>query len=150
MRIRFLSVATAAAALMIPVTMAARHQAASAPQAPASQPSGWILPADADTKTNPLKADAATLATGKSIYKDKCERCHGPGGLGDGEDADPDARGDMDLTLAKRAARNPDGIVYFKVANGRRKPKMPAFKDELKEEQIWAVVTYVQSLRKKQ
>jgi mono/diheme cytochrome c family protein len=144
MRIRNLFVAAAAAALIVPAVTIAQQQ----PPAPA-QPNGWVLGEDADTKKNPLPADAATLATGKGIYKDKCQRCHGPGGLGDGADADPDARGDMDLTLAKRAARNTDGTVYYKVANGRKKPKMPAFKDQLNEEQIWAVVTYVQSLRKK-
>jgi mono/diheme cytochrome c family protein len=55
----------------------------------------------------------------------------------------------MNLTNPKRADRNPDGVVYYKVVNGRKKPKMPAFKDELSEEQIWAVVAHVQSLRKK-
>ena len=45
--------------------------------------------------------------------------------------------------------KTPDGVVYFKVANGRRRPKMPAFKEELKPEQMWAVVAYVQTLRKK-
>ena len=144
MRIRKLFVAAAAAALIVPAATIAHQQ----PAAPA-QPNGWILGEDADTKKNPLPADAATLATGKGIYKDKCQRCHGPGGLGDGADGDPDARGDMDLTNPKRAARNTDGTVYYKVANGRKKPKMPAFKDQLNEEQIWAVVTYVQSLRKK-
>ena len=113
-------------------------------------PTGWILGEDADTKTNPLTADAATLAAGKAIYKDKCQRCHGPGGLGDGPDSEPDAREDMDLTNPKRAERNPDGVMFYKVLNGRRRPhKMPAFKDELAEQQIWTVVTYVQSLRKK-
>ena len=109
----------------------------------------WTLGQDADTKKNPLPADAVTLAAGKGVYKDKCQKCHGPGGLGDGPDADPDARMDMDLTNPKRAARNPDGVVYYKVLNGRKKPKMPAFKEELSEQQIWQVVAYVQSLRKK-
>ena len=54
----------------------------------------------------------------------------------------------MDLTDAKRAERNPDGVVFYKIWNGRRKPKMPAQKDELTKEQIWAVVAYVQTLRK--
>ena len=144
MRLLNLFVAAAAAALIVPAATIAQQQ----PAAPA-QPNGWVLGEDADTKKNPLTADAATLATGKGVYKDKCQRCHGPGGLGDGADADPDARGDMDLTNPKRAARNTDGTVYYKVANGRKKPKMPAFKDQLSEEQIWAVVTYVQSLRKK-
>jgi mono/diheme cytochrome c family protein len=109
----------------------------------------WVLGEDADTKKNPLTVDAQTLAIGKGVYKDKCQRCHGPGGLGDGPDADPEAAPDMDLTNPKRAARNPDGVVYYKVLNGRKKPKMPAFKDELTEQQIWAVVAHVQTLRKK-
>lgn len=118
-------------------------------QAPAT-PTGWILEDDADTKKNPLTADAATLATGKAIYKDKCASCHGPAGLGDGPDSEPEAQPDMDLTNPKRAGRNPDGVVYYKVLNGRRRPyKMPAFKGELTEQQIWTVVTYAQSLRKK-
>ena len=75
--------------------------------APQATPTGWILGDDADTKKNPLTADDATLATGKSIFKDKCQRCHGPGGLGDGPDAEPDAT-EMDLTNPKRAGRNPD------------------------------------------
>ena len=107
----------------------------------------WILGEDANTKKNPLTIDAKTLAAGKAVFKNKCERCHGPGGLGDGPDAEPDLE-EMNLTNPKRADRNPDGVVYYKVLNGRKKPKMPAFKDELSEEQIWSVVAHVQSLRK--
>jgi mono/diheme cytochrome c family protein len=55
----------------------------------------------------------------------------------------------MDLTNPKRAERNSDGVVFYKVWNGRRKPKMTAFKEELTEEQVWSVVAYVQTLRKK-
>jgi mono/diheme cytochrome c family protein len=110
---------------------------------------GWTLGPDAETLKSPLTVDAKVLANGKAVFKDKCEKCHGPAGLGDGPDADPDAMMDMDLTVAKRAARNPDGVVFYKVMNGRRKPKMPAFKEELTPEQVWSVVAYAQSLRKK-
>jgi mono/diheme cytochrome c family protein len=112
-------------------------------------PSGWQLPADAAAKKSPLSVDEKVLATGKAVYKDKCTRCHGPSGLGDGPDADPDVRDEMNLTAAKNAERNTDGVVFYKVQNGRRRPKMPAFKDELTEQQIWSVVAYVQTLRKK-
>jgi mono/diheme cytochrome c family protein len=120
-------------------------------EAQQSKPSGtgWQLPADADTKTSPLQVDAKVLATGRSVFKDKCTKCHGSAGLGDGPDADPEHREDMDLTNPKRADRNADGVVFYKVWNGRRKPKMPAFKDELSEQQVWSVVAYVQTLRKK-
>ncbi len=110
---------------------------------------GWTLPPNAADQKNPLTPDAATLAAGKDVFHKKCERCHGPGGLGDGKDADPDVQQDMDLTVARRAARNPDGVVFFKVLNGRKKPKMPAQKDDLSTQQIWQVVTYVQTLRRK-
>lgn len=114
-----------------------------------SSGSGWTLASDAEEKKNPLAADTKALATGKTLFKDKCAKCHGPAGLGDGPDADPDHRDHQDLTNPKWADRNPDGVVFYKVANGRRRPKMPAFKDELTEQQIWSVVAYVQTLRKK-
>ncbi len=56
---------------------------------------------------------------------------------------------DMDLTIAQPRRRNPDGVVFYKVWNGRKKPKMPAQKNDLTKEQIWAVVAYVQTLREK-
>jgi mono/diheme cytochrome c family protein len=120
------------------------------PQQPARRgATGWDLPADADTTKNPLTVDAKVLASGKTLYTDKCRRCHGPTGVGDGPDADPDHREDMDLTNPKRADRNSDGVVFYKVWNGRSRPKMPAFKEELTKEQVWSLVAYVQSLRKK-
>jgi len=36
------------------------------------------------------------------------------------------------------------------VWNGRKKPKMPAFKDELSKDQVWQIVTFAQTLRKPQ
>ena len=124
--------------------------AASATQAPQSRPSnpnGWILPPEADKEKNPFAGDAKAVEAGKELYKKTCERCHGPGGKGDGPDADPDSMQDMDLTTARRAARNPDGTVFYKVWNGRKSPKMPAQKDELTKDQVWQIVAYTQTLR---
>ena len=111
--------------------------------------SGWTLPPDAADTKNPLTVDDKVLAIGKKVYADKCQKCHGPKGLGDGPDADPDHAEDMNLTNPKRADRNPDGVMFYKVLNGRRSPKMTAQKDQLSTEQIWSVVAYVQTLRKK-
>ena len=110
---------------------------------------GWTIPATASTEKNPITANDTTLAAGKKLFTAKCQRCHGAAGKGDGQDADPKYQADMDLTVAARAARNPDGVVFYKVSTGRGRPNMPAFKDELSEEQIWQVITYVQTLRKK-
>jgi mono/diheme cytochrome c family protein len=109
---------------------------------------GWQLPPDATETKSPLTVNDKVLAAGRKVFSDKCQKCHGSKGLGDGPDADPEHAEEMNLTNPKRAERNPDGVVYYKVLNGRRKPKMPAFKEELSTEQIWSVVAYVQSLRK--
>ncbi len=97
-----------------------------------NQAAGRCQP-DAQQKKSPLTADAKVLEVGKSIFKNKCQKCHGPAGLGDGPDADPDHAEDMDLTKASRAAKNPEGVMFYKVSNGRKKPKMPAFKEQLNE-----------------
>jgi mono/diheme cytochrome c family protein len=131
--------------------------AVSARQAPPQQPAGgqqprpggWTIPDTAADEKNPFAGDAKADDTGKTLFKKHCERCHGPGGKGDGPDADPDNQGDMDLTVARRAARNPDGVVFYKAWNGRAKPKMPAVKDDLTKEQLWQIVCYVQTLRQK-
>ena len=142
-------IAVAAAVAAGAATVAARAPQDKPAAQPTANPNGWQIPPDAAEKKSPLTADDKILAAGKAVFTDKCKRCHGPSGLGDGPDADPDSRQDMDLTVAKRADRNPDGVVFYKVMNGRKKPKMPAFKEELNEQQVWEVVAYVQSLRKK-
>jgi mono/diheme cytochrome c family protein len=145
---RFVLVLTVVVALASALEAVGTSQDKKPQEKPSSQ--GWTLPPDADTQKSPLTVDEQVLNTGKAVYKKNCTRCHGPAGLGDGPDADPDARDKMDLTNPKGADRNSDGVVFHKVWNGRRRPKMPSFKDEgLTEQQVWSVVAYVQTLRKK-
>jgi len=111
---------------------------------------GWTLPANAETEKSPLPANPALLANGKKLFNSKCRRCHGDQGKGDGEDAEEKYKKDMDLTVASRADKNPDGVIFYRVWNGRTNPKMPRFSEELSKEQVWAIVAYVQTLRAKQ
>ena len=108
---------------------------------------GWQIPEDAAAQTYSVPATPATLTKGKALFKSKCQRCHGVGGTGDGPDADPD-HPPSDLTDARRAARNPDGVMFYKIWNGRVRPKMPAFKSDLSREDIWTVIQYIKTLRK--
>ena len=108
---------------------------------------GWTMPDEAAAEKNPLTVNDGVLAAGRKLYVAKCQRCHGPDGSGDGPDADSTAAARMDLRAANRAQLNPDGVVFYKIWNGRVKPKMPVFSEELSREQAWAIVAYVQSLR---
>ena len=121
---------------------------AQAPQG-APRPGGWNIPATAATEKNPLTVNDAVLAGGKKLYEAKCQRCHGKSGKGDGPDADPKHQADMDLTAAARLAKTPDGVVFYKLWNGRAEPKMPPLSEDSSKEQTWAIVAYSQSLRAK-
>jgi mono/diheme cytochrome c family protein len=106
---------------------------------------GWTIPAGAEKEVSPVKASAATLNEGKSIFDARCARCHGPAGNGDGKESDPQNPA-ADLTDPFRADLNPDGVMFHRVANGKP-PMMPAFKSQLTPQQIWTVVAYAKSLR---
>lgn len=108
---------------------------------------GWHVPLDAAELRNPLARSEEVLVRGARTYRSRCQRCHGPGGRGDGPEADP-ARPPGDLSDPDRAARNPDGVMFYKIWNGRRRPNMPAFGAELSAEEVWEVVHHVATLRR--
>ena len=108
---------------------------------------GWQIPEGAAAQTYPVPARPATVTEGKALFKSKCQRCHGVSGTGGGPDADPD-HPPSDLTDGTRAARNPDGVMFYKIWNGRVRPKMPAFKMDLSREDVWTVIQYIKTLRK--
>jgi mono/diheme cytochrome c family protein len=108
---------------------------------------GWHIPEGAAAEQSPVPSNTAVIARGKGLYQSKCQRCHGPDGAGHGPEADPD-HPPADLTDARRASRNPDGVVFYKIWNGRAKPRMPAMKSEVPAEDAWAIVQYVKTLRR--
>jgi mono/diheme cytochrome c family protein len=108
-----------------------------------SAQSGWTIPPDAASEKNPLSATPKVLKEGKSQYNQHCEKCHGKKGLGDGPDVDRKDRKSRPANLA--LSRNPEGVMFYKIWNGRHDPRMPAFKSEMTREEVWQVVTYITS-----
>jgi mono/diheme cytochrome c family protein len=109
---------------------------------------GWTIPEGAAKEPNPVPASAEIAEKGKQVYEKNCERCHGESGKGDGPDAEPDMQPE-DLSDPERIPRNPDGVMYYKIWNGRKSPKMPAFKSEgLSSDEVWHVIHYVKTFRK--
>ena len=113
----------------------------------AAQDDGWTIPPEAARGANPIAVSDQVIAKGKDIYKSKCQKCHGATGIGNGPDADPKKK-PGNLTDSSRASRNPDGVMFYKVWNGRKEPKMPAFRSEMSRDDAWTVVHYVKTLRK--
>jgi mono/diheme cytochrome c family protein len=110
--------------------------------------SDWTIPANAALEVNPLPASPEVIAQGRKIFESRCQRCHGKDGRGHGPEADPDHPAG-NLTDRLRAAFNPDGVMFYKIWNGRQSPKMPAFrKEDLSKEEVWAVIQFVKTFRK--
>ena len=107
----------------------------------------WNIPDGAAAERNPQPLDGAALSRGQSLYKAKCQRCHGADGTGHGPEADPNHPAG-DLTDRRLASRNPDGVMFYKIWNGRTKPKMPAMKTDISQADVWALISYVKTLRK--
>ena len=133
-------------ALLVFCPTAGLEIAHGAAQAPAAS-DGWHIPEGAAAEHNPELLTPATLGKGQRLYRAKCERCHGVDGTGNGPETDP-AHPAGDLTDARRASRNPDGVMFYKIWNGRTKPKMPAMKSDISPADVWAVIQYVKTLRK--
>lgn len=103
----------------------------------------WTLPEGAAAEKNPVASAPDVLKKGASLYASHCAGCHGRAGLGDGPDVDKKDRAHRPANLA--ISRNPEGIVFYKVWNGRKDPDMPAFKSRMTKDEAWAVVAYVTS-----
>ena len=142
-RLRFWITATACVALLSGL-VGARAVAARAQD---DDEGGWTIPAAAAKEVNPIAVSDQVIAKGKEIYKSKCQKCHGPTGKGDGPDADLKHK-PGNLTDSSRASRNPDGVMFYKIWNGRKNPKMLAQKGEMSKDDVWTVIQYVKTLRK--
>lgn len=104
-------------------------------------PSGhWMAPEEAARRPNPVGADSASLARGKELFEKNCVSCHGSAGRGDGPVGA--ALSPKPANLAVMAPQHSAGDLAWKIAHGRG--AMPAWKDALKDRQIWDVVNYLQ------
>lgn len=121
--------------------------ALAAAAAPGVQAGGWQLPPTAADEKNPIEVTGSVLLEGRRLYTRHCQRCHDRDGKGKGPDAPSGRSIHLDLTDASRADRNPDGVVFYKIWNGRESPKMPAFKDDLSRDEVWTLVAYAQRFR---
>src|SRR3954462_11303966 len=96
----------------------------------------WTVPDKAAKMPNPVKADAESLATGKSLWSTHCASCHGKKGKGDGSKAAQLKTHPSDFTAADFHKQS-DGALFYKTSEGRK--DMPSFKKKLPDaDEIWS------------
>jgi putative copper resistance protein D len=79
---------------------------------------------------------AASIASGLSIYREQCATCHGPRG---------DALAAADLK-SPRVSRRPAGEIFWLISHGVAGHGMPAYADRLGEAQRWDVINFIRAL----
>jgi mono/diheme cytochrome c family protein len=103
----------------------------------------WVAPAAQAQKTNPIASNAASIEAGRKIYMQRCAKCHGDKGNGDG----PDAK-ELNLHPAKFTGASvkdeSDGALYWKITVGKK--GMPDFGKRLAPNDRWNVVNFVRTL----
>ena len=119
------------------------------------------LDAELSSTRNPFDAhrDSKAVSRGAVIYKVHCARCHGDGARGLGPSALPDHPAKDFKTFRKRFAatlhRGTPRKWFRIIRDGEgdvvqypeeETTAMPPFSEKLAREQIWLVITYLQSL----
>jgi len=95
-------------------------------------------PAVSEVK-NPFEGKPEAIKEGEKIFDAKCADCHGGDAMG---------QSGPDLTDDQWSYGGSDADVLETVTNGR-KGGMPSWRSELSKDEIWKVIAYVRSLRKK-
>ena len=105
----------------------------------------WPVPDKFKNMANPVKSDATSVASGKTLYNQHCKSCHGTKGKGDGPKAAQLDTESGDFTLAA-FQKQTDGELFYKTSEGRK--DMPSFKKKIaSQNDIWAVVNYMRTFK---
>ena len=106
------------------------------------------VPAPYNSMSNPLPRTRETVERGAAIYENNSASCHGTTGLGDGPVGRTLSPPPANLAfLSQMPMVQWDPFMYWTVAEGGAQfgSAMPAFKDALSRDDIWAVIAYIQA-----
>lgn len=142
---RIESIKRAAVFAVISSALAGLACSSAATNQPVANASANTANASATSAKSPA-AEVAAVNSGKELYAIHCMTCHKDSGKGgkvtvDGKNLDPD-----DLTTERMKSKS-DEKMYSYIADGIVDEGMPAFKEELKPDEIRAVVAHLRTLQ---
>jgi mono/diheme cytochrome c family protein/Tol biopolymer transport system component len=95
----------------------------------------------------PLRVDTQTILTGQQLYRSYCATCHGTSGRGDGPAAQSLDTPLPDLVPRVQPGVQTDADLYQRIAASTPGSAMPAYGEQLSEEQIWQLVAYLRTFK---
>lgn len=115
-------------------------QAAPTPNQAKSFP--WEVPLEAQQQENPIRYDVDSVARGRQLFEQHCQRCHGYYGEGNGiVGATLDQK---PANLLRLSGKQMEGAFAWKIRQGR--DQMPSYREVLSDTDIWHIVNFVASL----
>jgi mono/diheme cytochrome c family protein len=107
----------------------------------------WDIPAQYKEMVNPYENDTSLERVGRATYNRHCRSCHGNTGLGDGVMAKNLKTFSGDFSSENFLKYN-DGEIYYMSFIGR--DEMPNYEKLIPDEEArWAVVNYINNMKKK-
>lgn len=106
------------------------------------------IPSPYKSMSNPLAVSKNAIQQGAAVFDKNCVSCHGRTGRGDGEASQFLSPRPGNLAwLSRMPMANWDPFMYWTIAEGgtQFRTGMPAYKDKLSNDEIWAVISYIQA-----
>lgn len=114
---------------------------------PSPSPSLPAVPAPFAGRENPLPNDPATIERGRMLFRVNCVPCHGPEGEGNGVASAGLNPPPANFRDPNRLPSRGDDYVFWRISTGIPATAMPAFGATLSEEDRWAILRFLRSLR---
>ena len=94
-------------------------------------------PASAQALKNPLVGQEEDIVAGRKLFHKHCVECHGSDARGRGHAAD----------LRSPVIQNaPPGVLFWAIQNGNPRKGMPSWSSDLKDQQLWQIITFIKTL----
>lgn len=103
---------------------------------------GWKVPKEVAQMINPVASNKASIQAGQELYTQFCNYCHG-------DTAEGGANLNLDIKplppdLKKRLKGHSEGSFFWKIKTGKK--DMPAFEEDLEDEEVWRIIVFIKSL----
>ena len=93
------------------------------------------------TLQNPVERTPESVERGAALFAANCASCHGDTGAGDGPLADTLPAPPANFTV--HVPFHPDGVLFAWITDGIRGTGMPAWRNQLSEQQRWDLVNFL-------
>ena len=105
------------------------------------------LPSAFAGRTNPRAHDPVALAEGGALFESNCTSCHGDQADGHGIASVGLVPPPANFRGSDVLPRHSDAYLFYRITEGKPGTAMPSFRGALSEEERWAVVAFLRSLR---